>query len=248
MTIKTKANSNVVNLKGNTNDVPIDQHHKKTMALLKELLNRKGWNQRQLAKELHKDTTTINRWAKNSRDIRWDQALEIAKVINCHPIELYEPTVDVFITRKCAWNGYMVDVPKNEQEKINIPFEWYNDEVLAAMMDSPGTPMDGEVWLFDIPKKTKKIDKNCVGKVCYIAASETFKKRNNEKLKFFAKKNNIKPIWHPLCAMISPTGNGKLKIINSHTQELINDICDNLSYNDFEVAAPVKARFDPERV
>ena len=48
--------------------------------------------------------------------------------------------------------------------------------------------------------------------------------------------------------MIAPTGNGKLKIVNSYTQELINEMCDNLSYDDFEFAAPIKARFDPERL
>jgi len=75
-----------------------------------------------------------------------------------------------------------------------------------------------------------------------------FKKKNNDNKIYIAKKSQVKPIWHPLCAMIAPTGNGKLKVINSHNQELINDMCDDLSYEDFDIAAPVKARFDPERL
>ena len=234
-----------INIIKNKLELVENEHQEKTMAHLSKLLKDKDMSQVELAKQLKRDKTTVNRWVKNSRDLAWDNAVEISKVLKCHPIELYQPSVKLLVERKSAWNGYMVDIPKAEQLKINVPFEWYNDEVQAVMMDAPGTPTDGEIWLFDIPKTTKKIHKNCVGQVCYITASKEFKKNNHEKLKMIAKKMNMKPTWHPLCGMIAPMGNGKLKVINSHNQELINGMCENLTYEDFEIAIPVKAKYNP---
>ena len=222
-------------------------HKTETMALLKKLLDEKGSSQLQLANTLGRDKTTVNRWVKNSREISWENAEKIATVLGCHPVEIYQPAVNTILKHKCAWNGYMINIPKEDQHSLKIPFEWYNEDVKAVQMDAPGTPCDGEVWLFDIPKN-KKIDKNCVGQICYITASETFKKNHDKKLKFFAKKNQIKPVWHPLIALLKPMGNGKLKIVNSYNDELINDMCEDLTYEDFGIAAPVKAKYNPELI
>ena len=222
----------------------VKEHEQKTMALLKNLLEQKGLNQRQLAKILHRDTTTVNRWAKNSREITWDNAEAIAKVLKCHPVEIYQPVVNIVLKHTCSWDGLLKDIPKEEQVKIKVPFEWYNEQVQAVQMDSPGTPSDGEIWLFDIPKN-KKINKNCVGNVCYVTASKAFKKKNHDKLSTSEVIGGTK-VWHPLVALIKPKGNGKLKIVNSYTNELLNPLCDNLTYDDFEIASPVKAKYDPE--
>lgn len=222
-------------------------HKTETMALLKKLLDEKGSSQLQLANTLGRDKTTVNRWVKNSREISWENAEKIASVLGCHPVEIYQPAVNVTLQYKCAWNGYMVDIPKEEQHNLKIPFEWYNANVKAVQMDAPGTPTDGEIWLFDIPKN-KKIDKNCVGQLCYVTASETFKKKNDKQMKNNAKKSNVKPTWNPLIALISPMGNGKLKIVNSYNNEPINNLCIDLSYEDFGIAAPVKAKYNPELI
>ena len=214
-------------------------HKTETMALLKKLLDEKGSSQLQLANTLGRDKTTVNRWVKNSREISWENAEKIAAVLGCHPVEIYQPSINTYLKHKCAWEGYMMDVPKDEQVKIKIPFEWYNDNVIAVQMDAPGTPCDGEIWLFDIPK-VKKINKNCVGQICYITASKKFMQTHKNQIKTHK--------WLPLIAMIKPVGNGKLKIVNSYNNELLNPLCDNLTYDDFDIAAPVKAKYDPELI
>ena len=239
-------NKSKIHILKNTREINKQEHQIETMALLKQLLDRKGWNQRQLAKELNRDTTTVNRWSKNSRQIDWDNAEKIAKVIGCHPIEIYKPSVPLILKHNCSWDGLLKDLPPDEQIKINVPFEWYNDQVKAVQMDAPGTPNDGEIWLFDIPKN-KKISKNCVGNVCYVTASKEFKKRNNHKLSTSEVIGGAS-YWHPLVAYVVAKGNGKLKIVNSYTDELLNPLCDNLTYDDFEVAAPVKAKYNPELI
>jgi transcriptional regulator with XRE-family HTH domain len=221
-------------------------HKTETMALLKKLLEEKGSSQLELANTLGRDKTTVNRWVKNSREISWENAEAIAKVLGCHPVEIYQPSVNVVLKHSCSWDGLLKDLPPDEQIKIKVPFEWYNDKVKAVQMDSPGTPIDGEIWLFDIPKN-KKIDKNCVNQICYMTASASFKKTNHHKLETSEVIGKTK-VWHPLVALIKPVGNGKLKIVNSYTNELLNPLCDNLIYDDFEIAAPVKAKYDPELI
>ena len=207
--------------------------------MLKQLLNDKGSSQSSLANILGRDKTTVNRWVKNSREISWDNAEKIANVLGCHPVQIYQPAINTYLKYKCAWNGYMIDIPKKEYSSIKIPFEWYNDSVIAVQMDAPGTPCDGEIWLFDIPK-IKKIDKNCVGQICYITASKKFMQTHKNQFKSHK--------WVPLIAQIKPVGNGKLKIVNSYNDKLINQLCDNLTYDDFDIAAPVKAKYDPEQI
>ena len=215
------------------------EHEKETMALLKNLLEKKGWNQRQLAKILKRDTTTVNRWAKNSREITWDNAEAIAKVLKCHPVEIYKPHKDIALKFKCGWDGYVRDLSIEEQHPIEIPYEYYHSNIRAVQMESPGTASDGEIWLFDIPKN-KKFTKNCVGKICYLTASQKFIKKNRDKMK------DTKQKCVPLIALLKPTGTGKLNIVNSYTSEPINPLCNNLDFEDLEIASPVKVKYDPQ--
>ena len=233
MTIKKPELRIINSKKGNK------EHNIETMAHLKKLLEDNNFPQLKLAHELGKDKTTVNRWVKNSRKIDWENAEQIAKVLGCHPVEIYQPAVNTILKHKCAWNGYMIDIPKDDQHSLKIPFEWYNANVEAVQMDAPGTPCDSEIWLFDIPK-VKKINKNCVGQICYITASKKFMQTHKNQIKTHK--------WLPLIAMIKPVGNGKLKIVNSYNDELINALCDNLTYDDFDIAAPVKAKYDPELI
>ena len=38
-------------------------------------------------------------------------------------------------------------------------------------MEARGTPSDGEIWLFDMPKN-KKFHKSAIGRICYLAPSK----------------------------------------------------------------------------
>tara|TARA_R100000951_G_scaffold3186_1_gene4531 strand:+ start:496 stop:1242 length:747 start_codon:yes stop_codon:yes gene_type:complete len=243
MTIE-KTKLHIVDSKNNKKSNQLYKKH--TMALLKKLLDEKGSSQLQLANTLGRDKTTVNRWVKNSREISWENAEKIATVLGCHPVEIYQPSVFVTLDKKCSWDGLTKDIPKSEHTKIKIPFEFYNEQVKAVQMDSPGTPSDGEIWLFDI-QKNKKIDKNCVNQICYVTASASFKKNNHHKLETNEVIGKTK-CWHPLIALLKGCGNGKLQIVNSYTNKLLNPLCDNLTYDDFEIAAPVKAKYAPELI
>jgi len=231
MSFKNTTNSNIINLdsKGRT-DVPIDQHHKKTMALLKELLDRKGWNQRQLAKKLDKDTTTVNRWAKNSRDIKWDQAEEIAKVIGCHPVEIYMPQKDITL-RWYVDSSYQVKTyAQKEQTQIQIPYEYYHKNVRAIQINVPGSHVDGEVYIFDIPK-IKKFSSLAIGKYCYCTSSKAFKK----------KYKNATDVM----GILKSNEDYTFSILNPLTREPVKPGCHRFLIDDLEIATPVKIKYNP---
>ena len=77
--------------------VGADNHDKKTMALLKKLLIEKDMTQQDLARLLHRDKTTISRWSNDSREIHWDNAVAIAKILNVHPVEIYQPRSEIVL-------------------------------------------------------------------------------------------------------------------------------------------------------
>lgn len=231
MSFKNTTKSNIIKLdsKGSS-DVSIDNHHKKTMALLKELLDRKGWNQRQLAKELHKDTTTVNRWAKNSRDIKWDQAEEIAKVIGCHPVEIYMPQKDITLRWYVDCSYQVKTYAEKEETRIQIPYEYYHKNVRAIQVNVPGSHVDGEIYLFDIPQ-TRKFSSQAIGKYCYCTASDKYKKRNKDAV--------------DVIGILKSNDDYSLSVLNPLTWKPVNEACKSFRPEDLGIATPVKVKYNP---
>ena len=196
-------------------------HSEKTMANLSKLLKDNDMSQVELAKQLGRDKTTVNRWVKNSREVAWDNAVEIAKVLKCHPVDIIEGgKSEIVLKEKCNWDGRVWNLKKEDQYVIPIPFEYNHKNIRAVLVEARGTPNDGEIWLFDV-NGSKKFDKNSVGKICYLEGKK------------------IKPV----ISLLHPTGDGKLTILNTFNGKVIHAKIDPY---DLEIAAPVKVKYDPE--
>ena len=209
-----------------------NNHLEQTEMLLHRLLKNADMSQVEFAKKVKKDASTINRWIKNSRAISWDNAEKIAKVLNIHPTEVYQPTQDITLRYKCTWDCVLE--PMDVLNKIRIPYEYYHEDIRAVLMDCPGTSSDGEIWLFDMPKN-KLFAKDAIGKICYLKASQSFKK----------KIGNKSGGCQPVVALLNPKGNGKFDILHNYTREPVNHLCQDLVPTDFEIASPVKVKYDP---
>ena len=99
-------------------------HQQETMAELKRLLDSKHMTQAELGTALKRDKTTINRWSKNSREITWDNAIKIAKVLNVHPVEVFQPKQEILID-KIIGNMFICDnLEKSEKQSLLVPFEF----------------------------------------------------------------------------------------------------------------------------
>ena len=212
-----------------------NSHLEERDMLLDKLLKNADMSQAQFAKEVGKDASTVNRWIKNNRSIAWENAEKIAKVLGCHPVDIYKPQHEIKLRSYAEWNGEVKDYEKEDQHLIKIPYEYYHQNVRAVQMHAPGFHSDGEIWLFDLPL-SKKFSKYAIGKICYLTASKKFKKENpNAECK-------------PLVGLLKGTDQGKLKIINSYTKDPINELCQNIGVEDFEYATPVKAKYDPDLI
>jgi DNA-binding Xre family transcriptional regulator len=203
-----------------------NMHQEKTLANLSKLLKEKDMSQVELAKQLGRDKTTVNRWVKNSREVAWDNAVEIAKVLNCHPVDIIEGgKSEILLKQKCYYNGTVVDLPKEEQIKIPISYELNKKDVKVILIEARGTPCDGEIWVFNVPT-VKTFCKNAMGKVCYL---ELINSKSTKKF---------------LC-LLSPNGDGTLKLVNNRSKLPIPDINTSLNPYDFKIATPVRAKYDP---
>jgi transcriptional regulator with XRE-family HTH domain len=214
--------------------VGADNHDKKTMALLKKLLIEKDMTQQDLARLLQRDKTTISRWSNDSREIHWDNAVAIAKILNVHPVEIYQPRSEIVLRWyvNSSYNVKMYD--KEDQHKITIPFEYYNENVRAIQVNIPGSHVDGEVYLFDIPK-VKKWSSLALNKYCYCTASKSFKKK-------VGKKHDVSDV----IGILKANSDYTFSVMNPLTGEPVKPGCHKFTEDDLEIAVPVKVKFNPQ--
>lgn len=207
-----------------------NNHLENTHLLLNKLLKDNDMSQAQLAKAVGKDATTINRWVKNSRAIAWENAIELAKVLKCHPVDIYQPKSEI-VLKWCVNSNFTVQpIEKENQKKIQIPFEYYNPEVRAILVNVPGSHIDGEIYLFDIPK-IKKFSSQALGKYCYCTPSKSYKKKNKN--------------YADVIGILKPNDDYSYSILNPLTKKPINPGCDSFKIEDLEIATPVKIRYNP---
>ena len=204
-------------------------HDNTTMALLKKLLQDKGMNQMDLARELGRDKTTVSRWSNDSREITWENAVQIANVLNIHPVEIYEPmkeiTLRYYVNAKFEVKKYDV------LSKIRIPYEYYNPDIRALRIDIPASPIDGEVHLFDICK-AKPFSSFAINRMCYCIGSKIWEKKHKKKAK-------------DVYGVLKSNADYSLSVINPFTNEPINEKNVSLSPEDILIAAPVKCKYNP---
>lgn len=207
-----------------------NNHLENAQMLLDKLLKENDMSQADLAKAVGKDATTINRWVKNSRAIAWENAVEIAKILKCHPVDIYQPRKQI----KLRWyigNDFKVKLFKeNEQKDIYIPFEYYHPNIKAVLIDIPGSWIDGEIYLFDIPKQ-KGFSSLSMGKQCYIEPSKIYLKKNPKAV------NRI--------GVVLSNPDYTLKIINPLTGEPLSEANKSFLAEDLKIVSPVKVKYNP---
>ena len=94
------------------------------MTKLKNILYKKNITQSALAKALDKDPATINRWCENSRLISWNNALNAAEYLKCHPTEIFNDTSLAKIELFCDSECYVECTSfEEDHQKIKVHFE-----------------------------------------------------------------------------------------------------------------------------
>ena len=220
-------------------------HQQETMAELKKLLDQKQMTQAELGVALRRDKTTINRWSKNSREITWDNAIKIAKVLNVHPVEVFQPRQEILID-KIIGNMFICDnLEKSDKQSILVPFEFCKKNTKAIQVNIPGSFLHKEIFLYDLPKTASQpFSKNAISNLCYLTCSSSFKKKN----KNFAKKDGNKLLYttKDVVGIVYANGDGTLKVINPLTKLPITESCNSFKIEDIDVCVPIKAKYNPD--
>ena len=208
-------------------------HQQKTMAELKRLLDSKQMTQAQLGSALKRDKTTINRWSKNSREITWDNAIKIAKVLNVHPVEVFQPRQEIILDKYIDNNFLVKTFPKEEIFEVPIPFEFYKPNVKAIQVNIPGNFLHREIFLFDMPiKKADKFSKFSVPNLCYVTCSKSWSSKTGK--------------INETMGVVRANEDGSMVIINPLTREPVNQDCVKVNIKDIDICVPVKVKYNPD--
>ena len=211
-------------------------HLEDTMSNLDKLLKEKNISQAELARKLGRDPATVNRWVKNSREVAWNNAEEVAKVLNCHPVELYNPKVTFNVSQYVGADLIVKKYPKDQVQEFPIYFEALTKETFGVHFNNPGLFLHGRIYLFNKSKiKMQQFDRNSLGQLCYFEPSAAIK------TKF---KNQCTPIL----GILEKDGLTKYKIINPLTQEPVNPHSKGITLDDISVCTPVKCEYYPETI
>ena len=220
-------------------------HQQKTMAELKKLLDQKNMTQAELGSALKRDKTTINRWSKNSREITWDNAIKIAEVLSCHPVEVFQPKQEIVVD-KIITNSFICDnLEKQDKHTISVPFEFYKKGTKAIQVNIPGSFLHKEIFLYDLPKtQVQPFSKNAISNLCYLTCSAAFKKSK----KNAPKKNGEKLIFtnKDVVGIVYANGDGTLKVINPLNKLPITESCSSFNIDDIDICVPIKAKYNPD--
>lgn len=207
----------------------VDENKAETMALLTKLLKEKSMTQAELAKELKRDKTTVNRWCKDSREVAWENALKIAEVLNCHPVEIYEPSIKLPCKKFLDGTWNVTDYGKEDVIKYNISYEFNNVDIFLILFDIPGSHLDGDIGIFETMKKGKKFSRNAINKFCYIEFSKEKKNCNS----------------NSITAVLQTNNDGTLKAVSPFTKEPICEACGRIETKDIIIATPIIDKFNP---
>ena len=202
-----------------------------TMALLTKLLKEKSMTQAELAKELKRDKTTVNRWCKDSREVAWDNALKIAEVLHCHPVEIYEPSIKLPCKKYLNGSWNVKDYNKEDIVKFNISYEYNKLDIFLILFDIPGSHLDGDIGIFETMKKGKKFSRNAINRMCYLEPSK----------KLLAKKPHVKPI----AAVLQTNNDGTFKAVDPFKKEPLSKDCECFTADDLSIASPLISKFNP---
>ena len=228
MSIKNTNISNLEDYKDNIKTVASNKSE--TMALLNKLLKEKSMTQADLAKELKRDKTTVNRWCKDSREVAWDNALKISEVLKCHPVEIYQPIIKRKLIKYIGADYKVYSFDKTEQYDYSISYEFANLDLILCQVDIPGNYTDGRICVFE-NIKGKKFSKDAIGKFCYMKPSKKLLK--------------IKPEATDIVALLHTNHDGTFKAVRPDNYKPVSENCVSFDGSHIGMASPLITEYDP---
>jgi len=157
----------------NLNKIKVDM----AKSILKDFLEKEGISQADLARGIHRDKVTVNRWVNDTRSLSVDDANEIAKYVNCDVTEILHERKMSPITFRTDGNFVLREMSKPEM--VSVPREFWNKDIKAIQIDDPTIAMHNFILLYQGNLKNNnqltKVSSQGFNKICKINISNVKK-------------------------------------------------------------------------
>jgi len=209
---------------------------KSDMNFLKEKITEVGISQKDLASKLRKNVVTINRWVNEEREISVENAIEIAKILNCDPAAILFPPkkLNVLLLRCYTDDSFMVkDLTKKYYTQIVIPNGYYTKTTLAVKFYKIGSHLHNEIYLFERVSADNGYEgfhEDSIGKVCYLEPNAKMAKEGCTPIVAIVKINESTP-------------NYTLDLLHPRTMKPFNVKSIGVNPDWIKVSAPKKMSF-----
>jgi DNA-binding transcriptional regulator YdaS (Cro superfamily) len=160
------------NLKSNETDM-----------FLKKKMEEVSMDSQELAYKLKVSPVTTYRWLKGERKISPEQAIEIAKIIQCNPADILFPAKKI---DSLELHGYAEDyivkrLHKKNYREIIIPGGFYTPQTKAIQFYAPGREAHNEIHLFERGGTTdydyNGFSEDAINSTCYVEPTEKSRKK-----------------------------------------------------------------------
>jgi len=203
---------------------------------LKKKMDEVGMAASELAHKLKVSPVTVHRWLNTSRKVSPEQAIEIAKIINCDPTEILFPTkkFDTVELHSYAEDYMVKKLHKKNYRDVIIPSGFYTPQTKAVQFYAPGREAHNEIHLFE-RGGTADYDYNgfsedAINSTCYVEPTEKARKKGFRDIICLIEIDKTQTTF-------------RLNLLHPETKKLISKIATNVDPRDIKIAAPRKMTF-----
>jgi len=214
------------NLKGNEADM-----------FLKQKMEEVSMDSQELAYKLKVSPVTTHRWLKGERKVSVEQAIEIAKILQCNPADILFPAKKI---DSLELHGYAEDyvvrrLHKKNYREIIIPGGFYTPQTKAIQFYAPGREAHNEIHLFERGGTTdydyNGFSEDAINSTCYVEPTEKSRKKGCRDVICLIEIDKSQPTF-------------RLNLLHPETKKPMTKLTStNVDPRDIKIAAPRKMSF-----
>ena len=203
---------------------------------LKNKMDEVGMAASELAHKLKVSPVTVHRWLNTSRKVSPEQAIEIAKIINCDPTEILFPAkkLHTIELHSYAEDYICKKLHKKNFREIIIPGGFYTPQTKAVQFYAPGREAHNEIHLFERSGVSDYdydgFSENAINSTCYIEPTEKARKKGCRDMICLIEIDKTQTTF-------------RLNLLHPETKKPISEIATNVDPRDIKIAAPRKMTF-----
>ena len=204
---------------------------------LKKKMLEVGMDSKELAYKMGVSPVTTFRWEKGERKISPEQAILIAKIIECDPSDILFPAkkVDTIELHSYAEDYIVKRLHKKNFRDIIVPGGFYTPQTKAVQFYAPGREAHNEIHLFERSGATDYdydgFSEDAINSTCYIEPSDKCRKKGCRDVICLIEIDKSQPTF-------------RLNLLHPETKKPMTKLTStNVDPREIKIAAPRKMTF-----